>query len=182
MAKQSGDKKNRKSTVDIVTELAAPLAEELGLFLWDVRYEKEGATRYLRVLIDKDGGVTMNDCEAFARPFNKILDEADPISESYVFECGSPGLGRELRKPIHFQVCIGDVVRVRLIRPDENGEREFIVGLVGYDEQEKIIACQTLDENGDGVENVTFKLADCAFVKLYDDYDLEEEIKNSSFE
>ena len=66
---------------------------------------------------------------------------------------------------------------VRLIRPDENGEREFIVGLVGYDEEEKIIACQTLDENGDGVENVTFKLSDCAFVKLYDDFDLEEEIK-----
>jgi len=159
----------KKNTVARVTELAQPLADELGLFLWDVRFEKEGATWYLRVLIDKDGGVTMDDCEAFTRPFNDILDEADPISQSYIFECGSPGLGRELRKPVHFEVCIGDVVRVRLIRPDKNGEREFIVGLVGYDEEENKILCQTLDENGDGVENVEFKLADCAYVKLNDD-------------
>jgi len=162
--------KMKKSTVERITELAQPLADELGLFLWDVRFEKEGATWYLRVLIDKDGGVTMDDCEAFTRPFNKILDDVDPIPQSYVFECGSPGLGRELRKPEHFEVCIGDVVRVRLIRPDENGEKEFIVGLVGHD-KEKIL-CQTLDENGDGTENVEFKLSDCAFVKLYDDYDI----------
>lgn len=159
----------KKNTVARITELAQPLADELGLFLWDVRFEKEGATWYLRVLIDKDGGVTMDDCEAFTRPFNDILDREDPISQSYIFECGSPGLGRELRKPVHFEVCIGDVVRVRLIRPDENGEREFIVGLVGYDGEEKKILCQTLDENGDGAQNVEFKLSDCAYVKLNDD-------------
>ena len=108
---KGGSDRSKKSTVDIVTELAQPLADELGLFLWDVRFEKEGATWYLKVLIDKDGGVTMEDCENFTRPFNKILDEADPISQSYVFECGSPGLGRELRKPIHFEVCIGAATR-----------------------------------------------------------------------
>ena len=70
-------------------------------------------------------------------------------------------------------MCIGDVVRVRLIRPDENGEREFVVGLVGYDKDH--ILCQTLDENGDGVENVQFKLSDCAYVKLNDDADLFDE-------
>ena len=116
---------SKKSTVQKVRELAQPIADELGLFLWDVRFEKEGAMWYLRVLIDKDGGVDMNDCEAFTRPMNKALDDADPISQSYVLECGSPGLGRELRLPEHFEVCIGDVIRVRLIRPDENGEREF---------------------------------------------------------
>jgi ribosome maturation factor RimP len=161
----------KKSTVERVTEIARPIADELGFFLWDVRFEKEGATWYLKVLIDKDGGIDMDDCEAFTRPMNKALDEADPIPQSYVLECGSPGLGRELRKPEHFEVCIGDVVRVKLIRPNENGEREFIVGLVGYDKEK--IACQTLDENGDGVENVEFKLSDCAYVKLYDDYDLD---------
>jgi ribosome maturation factor RimP len=76
---------SKKSTADLVAELAQPLADELGLFLWDVRFEKEGATWYLRVLIDKDGGGTMEDCENFTRPFNKILDEADPIPQSYVF-------------------------------------------------------------------------------------------------
>ncbi|MBR1738839.1 MAG: ribosome maturation factor RimP [Ruminococcus sp.] len=166
----------KKNTAARVEELAQPLCDSLGLFLWDVRFEKEGATWYLRVLIDKDGGVTIEDCEAFARPFNKILDEEDPIPQSYVFECGSPGLGRELRKPVHFEVCIGDAVRVRLIRPDENGEREFIVGLVGYDEEKGVILCQKLDENGDGIENITFRLSDCAFVKLYDDGELDDEI------
>jgi len=131
---------------------------------------KEGATWYLRVLIDKDGGIDMDDCEAFTRPMNKVLDEADPISQSYVLECGSPGLGRELRRPEHFEVCIGDVIRVRLIRPDENGEKEFVVGLVGYDKDK--ILCQKLDEDMNGVENVEFKLADCAYVKLNDDADL----------
>ena len=90
---KGGGERSKMSTVDRITELAQPLADELGLFLWDVRFEKEGATWYLRVLIDKDGGVTMEDCENFTRPFNKILDEEDPISQSYVFECGSPGLG-----------------------------------------------------------------------------------------
>ena len=71
---------------------------------------------------------------------------------------------------------------VRLISAVENGEREFIVGLVGYDEEEKLIACQTLDENGDGVANVQFSLNDCAFVKLYDDGDLEEELAGAKFD
>ena len=160
----------KKNTVQAVRELAQPLADELGFFLWDVRFEKEGATWYLRVLIDKDGGIDMNDCEAFTRPFNKILDEADPIDQSYVLECGSPGLGRELRRPEHFEVCIGDVVRVRLIRPDENGEREFVVGLAGY-ENDKIICC-TLDDEGNSTGEREFLLSDCAYVKLNDDADL----------
>ena len=160
----------KKNTVQAVRELAQPLADELGFFLWDVRFEKEGTTWYLRVLIDKDGGIDMNDCEAFTRPFNKILDEADPISQSYVLECGSPGLGRELRRPEHFEVCIGDVVRVRLIRPDENGEREFVVGLAGY-EKDKIICC-TLDDEGNSTGEREFLLSDCAYVKLNDDADL----------
>lgn len=72
----------KKTTVEKVRELAQPIADELGFFLWDVRFEKEGATWYLRVLIDKDGGIDMDDCEAFTRPMNKVLDEGRPyISE-----------------------------------------------------------------------------------------------------
>lgn len=160
----------KKNTVQIVRELAQTLADELGFFLWDVRFEKEGATWYLKVLIDKDGGISMDDCEAFTRPFNKILDDADPIKQSYVFECGSPGLGRELRRLEHFEVCIGDIVRVRLIRPDESGEREYVVGLSGYDKDK--IFCHKLDEEGNGTEPIQFKLSDCAYIKLNDDEDL----------
>ena len=154
---------SKKSTVEKVWELAQPIAEELGLFLWDVRFEKEGSVWYLRVLIDKDGGVDMNDCEAFTRPMNKALDEADPIQQSYVLECGSPGLGRELRRPEHFIVCIGDEVRVRTIRP-VNGERDFIGILYAYEKNEFTIA-----QSEDEADRLTFKTADCSYVRLNDD-------------
>lgn len=70
--------------VSAVRELAQPLCDELGLFLWDVRFEKEGATWYLRVIIDKDGGINIDDCEALHRPLNDLLDETDPIPQQYV--------------------------------------------------------------------------------------------------
>ena len=159
------------NTVGRVRELAQPLADELGFFLWDVRFEKEGATWYLRVLIDKDGGITMDDCEAFTRPFNKILDDEDPISQSYVFECGSPGLGRELTRPEHFEVCIGDEIRLKLIRPDESGQREYVGILAEYNNDE-IICITDSDENGVNQDRKKFALKDCAYVKLNDDADL----------
>lgn len=159
--KNSNEKLN---TADRVRELAQPLCDELGLFLWDVRFEKEGATWYLRVFIDKDGGVDIEDCEAFARPFDEILDREDPISQSYVFECGSPGLGRDLKRPEHFEVCIGDEIRIKTIRPDENGQREFEGILKNYQSKE-------FDVDIEGEEK-HFKLSECAFVKLYDDKDL----------
>ena len=159
----------KKSTVEKVREIVQPVADELGFFLWDVRFEKEGATWYLKVLIDKDGGIDMNDCEAFTRPVSKLLDEKDPISQSYILECGRPGLGRELRRPEHFEACLGDVIRVRLVRP-RNGEKEFTVGLVGYDKDK--ILCQKLDDEGNGIENIEFLINECAYIKLNDDADL----------
>lgn len=148
----------------VVRELAQPLCDELGLFLWDVRFEKEGATWYLRIIIDKDGGINVDDCEALHRPLNDLLDEVDPIPQQYVFEVSSPGLARELRRPEHFEVCIGDPVRVRFIRP-KNGEKEIIRTLSGYDK----VNIALTDENGVSEE---VPLSECAFVKLYDDYDL----------
>lgn len=158
------NEKKGLNTVEKARELALPLCDELGLFLWDVRFEKEGATWYLRVFIDKDGGVDIEDCEAFARPFDKLLDEEDFISQSYVFECGSPGLARDLKRPEHFECCIGDEIRVKTIRPDENGEREFEGVLASYENKEFDISV-----NG---ETKHFAVADCSFVKLYDDKDL----------
>ena len=73
-----------------VRELAEPLCDDLELFLWDVRLEKEGANWYLRVYIDKDGGISIDDCEALHRPLDKLLDEYDPIPQSYIFEVCSP--------------------------------------------------------------------------------------------
>ena len=144
-------------------ELAAPLAESLGLTLWDVVFEKEGAIWYLRIYLDKEGGVDINDCEAFSRPFNKLLDENDFIEPSYVFEAGSPGLGRELRRPEHFEKYLGEPVRVRFIRAVDN-VREVAADLKAYS-KESI----TLSANGEESE---IKFSDIAFVRLCDDQDL----------
>ncbi len=159
------ENKKGGNTANRVRELAQPLCDELGLFLWDVRYEKEGTTMYLRVFIDKDGGVGIDDCEAFSRPFNDILDREDPIPEAYVFEVSSPGLARELRRPEHFEVCIGDEVRVRLIRA-EKGEKEFIGTLTAYEKGKIAVIKRGESEPSDVL------LSDCAFVRLCDDENL----------
>lgn len=143
-----------------VRELAQPLCEELGLFLWDVKLEKEGANWYLRVYIDKDGGISIDDCEALHRPLDKLLDEYDPIPQSYVFEVCSPGLGRRLERPEHFEVCINDPVKVRYIRP-KDGVKEFSGILTGY--------CDgVLSVLSDG-EEIKTDLSETAFVKLDDE-------------
>ena len=119
------------NTVAQIEKLARPIVEDLDLYLWDVRFEKEGADWYLRIIIDSNDGISCDDCEAVSRPLSKLLDETDPIEQAYYLEVSSPGVERELRKPEHFEVCIGDTVRVKLIRP-VNGEREFIGELVKY--------------------------------------------------
>ena len=81
-----------------VYDLIKPITDELGYYLWDVSYVKEGAMWYLRVFIDRDEGITIDDCEKVTEPVNKILDEADPIAQSYMLEVGSAGLERELLK------------------------------------------------------------------------------------
>ena len=98
----------------MVRALALPLAEELSLRVWDIRFEKEGASWYLRIFIDKPGGVTIEDCEALSRAIDPVLDEADPISVPYYLEVSSPGLGRELTCPAHFEEMMGREVRVLL--------------------------------------------------------------------
>ena len=112
-----------------VTELTARLAEpviaEQGCTLWDVEYVKEAGTWYLRVLIDKEGGVDILDCEAVSRPLSDKLDEADPIEGSYTFEVSSAGADRVLKKPEHFAQFQGAEVEVRLYRA-RDGRKDFI--------------------------------------------------------
>lgn len=112
-------------------ELAAPVAERLGLTLWDVKYVKEGASFYLRIFIDKEGGVFVDDCENMSREMNPILDEEDFIDDSYYFEVSSPGLGRELCRPEHFERFLGADVHVRLYKADR-GKKEHLGRLLGY--------------------------------------------------
>ena len=146
-----------------VYDLVKPVTDELGYYLWDVSYVKEGAMWYLRIFIDRDEGITIDDCEKVTEPVNQMLDEADPIPQSYMLEVGSAGLERELLKEDHFEVCQGDKVRIRFIRSID-GEKELCAYLRGVDKNELTVA----DE--DGNERV-IPLSDIAFVKLWFDFD-----------
>ena len=120
MAKQSGG-----NTAQRVEALVRPIVEGMGLRLWDVVFEKEGPDWFLRVLIDRDGAMDTDTCAAVSHALDPVLDEADPISQSYYLEVGSPGLGRRLTRPEHYAALVGEKVSVRLIRPNAGGLREF---------------------------------------------------------
>lgn len=150
------------NTVDIVRKLAEPLAAELGLSIWDVRYLKEGAEWYLRIFIDKTDGVGIEDCEAMSRAINKPLDELDPIENSYCLEVSSPGLNRELVRDEHFQAFLGTPVRAKLIRPAQDGSRELTGILEEYNGTAVVLRT---DEN----EAVSVSLKDTSSVRVVDD-------------
>ena len=124
--------KKRGNTVEIVRGLAQPIAQELGLFLWDVRFVKEGADWFLRIFIDKPDGIGIDDCVAMSRAINDPLDRLDPIDQAYCLEVCSPGLNRELTRDEHFEAFLGWPVEVRLIRPLEDGRRELTGVLEEY--------------------------------------------------
>lgn len=151
-------KKHTSNTVAVVTELVRPIADSLGLTIWDIEFEKEGSMWILRVTIDKEGGVSVDDCEAISRPLDKKLDEVDPIEQSYCLEVSSAGLERHLSKEWHFEQCMGQKISLRLIRP-YNGERDFIGELKNF--ASNTVSIQT------NVEEYQFNLSDIAFVRLY---------------
>ena len=121
-----------KKVTEIVAELAAPVAAEFGCELWDTEYVREAGQWFLRLYLDKDGGVDILDCEAISRKVSDLLDEADPIESSYVFEVGSAGLERQLKRPGDFQQFMGSPVLVKTYQP-KDGRKEFAGKLAGYD-------------------------------------------------
>ena len=155
MAKNAGVKKG--NTVDIITDIVKPVIEEMGLTLWDVRFEKEGASWYLRVFIDKEGGVDINDCEKISRAMDPILDEADPIEGSYHFEVCSAGLERALKRPGDFVRFMGSPITVKLYRP-RNGLKEIPCVLTGYEDGKVTVQA--------GKETITFEKSEVALVRL----------------
>lgn len=118
---------------ETVEALARPIVEQQGCTLWDVEYIKEAGVWYLRLYIDKPGGVSIDDCEAVSRPVSDLLDEADPIEGSYTFEVSSAGADRTLRKPEHFAACLGSEVEVKLYRAQE-GRKELVGVLCAYED------------------------------------------------
>ena len=109
-------------TAKLVAEIVRPYVEQLGLKLWDVRFVKEGASWYLRIFIDKEGGVTIDDCTDVSHAVDPVLDEEDPISVSYYLEVCSPGLNRELKDPEHFLLFIGSEVLLTLYKAEDGSK------------------------------------------------------------
>lgn len=155
-------KKKGGTTVSTVWRVAEPIAKELGLDIWDIRYVKEGASWYLRIFIDKEDGVTIEDCENMSRAVDGPLDELDPIEQSYFLEVSSPGTQRELTRPEHFEKMSGRDVVINLYRPADTGEKEFVAELVGLDEDKIVL------KDMDGTE-FTIAKKEASSVHLYDD-------------
>ena len=114
-----------------VAQFAEPVVQAHGCTLWDVEYVREGGEWFLRLYIDKDGGVDISDCEAISRAVDPILDEKDPVPDSYNFEVCSAGLERQLKRPSDFEQFMGSSVSVKLFKP-VGGAKEFVGKLAGY--------------------------------------------------
>ena len=144
-----------------VEAFAEPIVRQLGCSLWDVEYVREGGEWYLRLYIDKEGGVNISDCEAVSRAVDPILDEKDPIPDSYHFEVCSAGLERTLRRPGDFEQFLGSSVTVRLYAP-KNGAKEHTGILLDYRDGavDVAIAGQT----------VTFEKQEIALVHLHAEF------------
>ena len=148
-----------KKITELTAELAAPAIAEQGCTLWDVEYVKEAGTWYLRILIDKEGGVDILDCEAISRKLSDLLDEVDPIEGSYTLEVGSAGAERALKRPGDFARFMGSPVLVKLYRA-QNGAKEFAGHLAAYDEATGDVTITA------GRETLTFTKKDVALVRL----------------
>ena len=142
---------------DLVTEIAKPIVEEKGMELWDVEYVREGSEYFLRLYLDKEGGVDIDDCEAVSRAVDPILDEKDPIPGSYHFEVCSAGLERALKRPGGFERFLGSPVTVKLYRP-RNGLKELPCVLKGYGDGRVTVEA--------GKETITFEKSEVALVRL----------------
>ncbi|MCR5208226.1 MAG: ribosome maturation factor RimP [Eubacterium sp.] len=153
------------NTVQRVEEIVKPFADELGLTIWDVTFKKEGSDWYLRIFIDKEGGISIDDCVALTHAVSKPLDEADPIPQKYMLEISSPGVERELTRDEHFVRFTGSPVFIRTIRPLD-GVRDFKGTLKSY--ENKKITVELEDES-----ELTFDKKELTYIKL-DDFDIND--------
>ena len=142
---------------DLVASFAKPIVEAHGCELWDVEYVREGSEYFLRLYLDKEGGVDITDCEAISRAVDPILDEKDPIQGSYHFEVCSAGLERTLKRPSDFERFLGSNITVKLYRP-RNGLKEIPCVLRGYEDGRVTVEA--------GKETITFEKSEVAWVRL----------------
>lgn len=148
-----------KNSVEVlVLEMAEPIAEELGVYVVDVSSKKEDSQRYLRIFIDKEGGVSLDDCEAFSRRIEPVLDEKDPIAEAYSLEVSSPGADRKLETDREFNYYTGREVDVKLYKAID-GKKEFSGILESYADKTAAISV-------DG-EVINVKTSEAVYIRLH---------------
>ena len=140
-----------------VESFAKPIVESFGCSLWDVEFVREGSEQYLRLYVEKEGGIDIEDCEKIHRAVDPILDEKDPIPTSYHFEVCSAGLERTLKRPGDFERFLGSPILVKLYRP-RNGLKEIPAILRGYED-----GCITVEA---GKETIQFQKSEVALVRL----------------
>ena len=142
-------------------ELVTPLTEQNNFELVDIEYVKEGSNWYLRVYIDKPGGINVDDCELISRALSDKLDEEDFIDDAYILEVSSPGLGRPLKKDKDFERSLGEDVEIKLYRM-KDGTKDYRGFLKSYNKEEIVIE--------DNDEEITFKRSEIALVRLALDF------------
>jgi len=125
---------NAKNTAEKVREALEAQINSLGYRLWDVEFVKEASEWYLRFTIDSDEGITIEDCEKVHRFIDPLLDELDPIEQSYHLEVSSPGVERDIRTPEHFAACIGETVEIKLFAPLD-GKKNYSGTLLSFENQ-----------------------------------------------
>ena len=130
--------KSSKNIAGRVYPIAERVASELGYFIWDVEYVKEGTEWFLRITIDSENGIFIEDCEKMSRAIDPILDEEDPIEGAYRLEVSSPGLEREIKTDFHLSKCIGEVVQVKLFSPIQ-GAKVALGMLHSYDSENVVL-------------------------------------------
>ena len=150
-----------KNIASAVRELLLPTAESLGYVLWDVEYLREGADNILRVTIDSDNGINIEDCEKMHRAIDPVLDEADPIEQAYTLEVSSPGLGRQIKNETQASYCMGEEINIKLYAPDEKGRRTLRGVLKEYGDGNLSV------ETPDG--EITLEIKKAAKISLADD-------------
>ncbi len=155
----------RESYEERTEKLLLPVAAANHVEIYDVEYVKEGSDWYLRCYIDKEGGVTIDDCEAVSRALSDELDREDFIEDAYILEVSSPGLGRALKKDKHLQKSLNEEVDIRTYKPI-NGSKDFCGILKAFDEETITI----LTASGEEAEDMVFDRKDIAAIKLALDF------------
>lgn len=149
-------------------QILLPITEKIGVQIYDVEYVKEGTDWYLRAYIDKEGGVTIDDCEKVSREVSEVMDQEDFIEDAYILEVSSPGLGRTLKKDKHLEKSIGQKVEIKTYKPIEK-QKEFSGVLEKFDSESITISLEETEKQSDG-KKMTFARGDVALIRLAFDF------------